>query len=362
MYNNINKYDDAQLKIKQEIQQTIGGNINSNANKESEDVKLNEENKKNDNELLGKGKQKEQINWIRDIAEERRKKEERLKKLKEVKTDNFRLKKENIDGIENLGFCNSVENIIASFYYGDNKELTYKDDKEILKYLDEVININLKRKFKNTIKNIEKIFEKYEYHQANDFHGWDWIYDYSFGWKELMNMKRELFCKCRLLDKALENPKNKSNEFVIKNYNIIYRCKLKSILEEEIKYLSIVEEIDKKITAFYEEAKKKIKEMGKDIRKDYFWYSFKRDAFQKACSSVFRRIILSVENIHKKFLQGSIIDYEMFDRHYNWFMREVKDILEEFFEKFLYSREYKFNYSDNYFDNYSDDHSDDHSD
>ena len=330
MNNNINKYKDAELKEMQEIQQIIGRSINSNVNKESEDLKINEEKEKHDKELLEKEKQKEPINWFwfRNVAEER------CKKLKEVKTDNFKLKNENIDKIENLEFCDLVENIIASFYYGDNEDLTHKNDKQILRYLDKVINIDLKRKFKNTIKNIEKIFEKYEYHQANDFHGWDWIYDYSFGWKELMNMKRELFCKCRLLDKALENPKNKSNEFVIKNYNIIYRCKLKSILEEEIKYLSIVEEIDNRITAFYEEAKKKAKEMGKDINEGYFWH-FKRKVFREACCCVFDNIILDINIIYEKFLYGLIKkDHKIYG--YDRIMRDLKIILEPFFDRFFY--------------------------
>ena len=125
MYNNVNKNNDAQLEMKKEIRQTIGEKSNSNVNKEFENIKFYEEMQKYYNKLLEQEKQKEPINWIRNTEEEKKQEEERLKKLKEVKTDNFELKtKKQIEQEKDL----KKKKQLADLYEENLKQIKERED------------------------------------------------------------------------------------------------------------------------------------------------------------------------------------------------------------------------------------------
>ena len=281
---NVNKYNDAQLEIKQEIQQSIGRE-NSKLNKDKKNIdelkrrensKLNKD-KKNIDELkkryekLLKGENKEPLNTISNSDEKSKiKKKEILNKLSKIRTDDIWLNKEifllkNTEILKNKPILISILEDVGIikpeiFYYYDfsfdenGKELpTMEKLKKFERKLDK-INDAYKRKItmlrgkleKNFISDEDRNKQLSENYISNYFGNFKIkIEKYDDAIKYLNNLRFESVKEVELFEKNFGKEKNKDN-INLKMVLIYLKTELKELLKKD------AQNLEKLVNYFYD--------------------------------------------------------------------------------------------------------------
>lgn len=270
---NVNKYNDAQLEIKQEIQQSIGrenksiGRENSKLNK---DKKITDELKKRYEKLL-KGENKEPLNTISNSDEKSKiKRKEMLNKLSKVKINDIWLNKEifllkNTEILKNKPILISILEDVGIikpeiFYYYDfsfdenGKELpTMEKLKKFERKLDK-INDAYKRKITMLREKFEKNFisdeDRNKQLSENDISNYFGnfkikIEKYDDAIKYLNNLRFESVKEVELFEKNFGKEKNKDN-INLKMVLIYLKTELKELLKKD------AQNLEKLVNYFYD--------------------------------------------------------------------------------------------------------------
>ena len=336
---NVKKYDESKLKEMQKIQEIVGENRDLNVEKDLEYAKIIEARTKYYEKMkMNKNKKKELINWFRDFDAKKKQEEERLKKLKKVKTDDFEIKtKKQIEQEKELEkqkqkeieeyekYLNRISaktnlnteelkesfyglkadykrDLITKRYNVINKCVNLAENKEKLKDLLQKRGIKiaslgemLKRRVKYDLKKENK-FKFNIYGKCLEFNNVAEIFDYANKLHEKV-IERFSFFK----ENTLRNPNNK----LLKSDDLVFRALFKEILKKDNEYLYILVRL-KKYLHYLRDMEFNFPENEKS---DY------NKIFKKDFEDVFIKYsMLNIVNLYENFLKHHPVDFNEFSQ------------------------------------------------